>query len=264
MSQHHNRLKSQLNRFLNSTTTTATAPDFQHEDQLRSSSQRNAISSLSSITTAALSIIKSQVNPIMDPSTTTTSTLNTQFPDQESLQAFRVDRKLFEKLNKLSEKILKYCNSERMNLVNSPPYIIDILPDINLCLNVIQATYDTKLHILNEIEYFLVASRNLLDKLHKIIDLFKTAGKRMYDERSDERARLTKYTLILSHLLAELKSLFPKDVYEGQQFRIGKYYFIIFFGLINSSFSKLVRVHRPIVRTRRSIFSLNFFFFLLS
>lgn len=44
----------------------------------------------------------------------------------------------------------------------------------------------------------------------------------MYDEQSDERAKLTKLTLILSHMLAEMKSLFPKDVYEGQSFRIAK------------------------------------------
>ena len=69
---------------------------------------------------------------------------------------------------------------------------------------------------------FNLMSKNLLDKLTKIVDLFKQAGKRMYDEGSEERARLTKYTLILSHMLAEMKSLFPKDVYEGQNFRIAK------------------------------------------
>lgn len=143
-------------------------------------------------------------------------------PDEIPAAYFRVDKKLFEKLNKLSEKILKYCQSERMQLINSPPYIIDILPDICQVLNVIHATYESKFHVLENIEYFCVMSRNLLEKLQGIIELFKMAGKRIYDERSEERAKLTKFTLLLSHMLAEMKSLFPKDVYEGQSFRVAK------------------------------------------
>ncbi len=97
--------------------------------------------------------------------------------------------KLFEKLNKLAEKILKYCQSERMNLINSPPYIIDIIPDICQVLNTINITYENKMHVLNDIQYFNVMSKNLLEKFLKIVDLFKLAGRRIYDESSDERAR---------------------------------------------------------------------------
>lgn len=136
--------------------------------------------------------------------------------------AIKIDKKLFDRLNKLADKVHKYCQCERMKLVNSPPYIIDIIPDICQMLAIIQSTYENKMHVLNNIEYFNVFSRNLLDKLTKLVDLFKQAGKRIYDETSDERARLTKYTLILSHMLAEIKSMFPKDVYEGQSFRIAK------------------------------------------
>jgi E3 ubiquitin-protein ligase CBL len=64
--------------------------------------------------------------------------------------------------------------------------------------------------------------RNCLDKLQQLADLFKIAGKRMYEETSLERQQLVKYTLTFSHILAEIKSLFPKDVYEGQNFRIAK------------------------------------------
>ena len=66
-------------------------------------------------------------------------------------------------------------------------------------------------------------SCNLLEKLQRIIDLFKTAGKKIYDKQGEDRARLTKLTLLLSHILAEIKSQFPRDVYEGQQFRIAKH-----------------------------------------
>jgi E3 ubiquitin-protein ligase CBL len=122
----------------------------------------------------------------------------------------------------LSEKVLKYCQCDKLKLVNSPPYIIDILPDICQHLNIIQIAYENKMHVLNDIEYFNIFSRNLVDKLNKLVDLFKQAGRRIYDESSDERARLTKYTLILSHMLSELKSMFPKDVYDAQSFRIAK------------------------------------------
>lgn len=110
-------------------------------------------------------------------------TMATRDDGTSALGQFKVDKKLFEKLNKLSEKILKYCQSERMNLINSPPYIIDILPDICQLLNVIQATYESKLHVLSDIEYFNIFSCNLLEKLLKIVDLFKQAGKFNFSKR---------------------------------------------------------------------------------
>ena len=117
----------------------------------------------------------------------------------------KVDRRLFEQINKLSDKVLKYSRSEKLKLVNSPPFIIEILQDICRHLNNIQSSYDKKMPILNEIEYFKVFSRNLIEKLEKIRYLFKEQGKRIYDENSNERVLLTKYTFILSHMLAELK-----------------------------------------------------------
>lgn len=134
----------------------------------------------------------------------------------------KIDKKHFDKINKLSDKLLKQCQSERMNLINSPPYIIDILPDICQVFNTIYVVYENKLHILNEIDYFCLLIKNCLDKFQQLLDLFKSAGKRMYDVESAERQQLTKYTLTFSHMLAEMKSLFPKDVYEGQNYRITK------------------------------------------
>ena len=134
----------------------------------------------------------------------------------------KIEKKHFEKVNKLADKILKNCQSEKMNLINSPPYIIDILPDICQIFNTISVIYENKLHLLNDIEYFCILMRNCLDKFQQLIDLFKLAGKKMYEETSEERQKLIKYTLVFSHILAEMKSIFPRDVYEGQSYRIAK------------------------------------------
>jgi E3 ubiquitin-protein ligase CBL len=136
--------------------------------------------------------------------------------------SIKLEKKHFDKVNKLCEKLLKLCQSERLNLINSPPYIIDILPDLCQAFNTIYFVYENKLTVLNDIDYFCLLIKNCTDKLQQVIDLFKTAGKRMYEEASAERQQLTKHTLTFSHILAEIKSLFPRDAYEGQHFRIAK------------------------------------------
>lgn len=134
----------------------------------------------------------------------------------------KIEKKHFDKVKKLADKLLKHCQSERMNLINSPPYIIDILPDICHVFDTIYVVYENKLHLLNDLDYFCVLIKNCIEKFQELIDLFKLAGKKMYEENSVERQKLVKYTLTYSHMLAEMKSIFPKDVYEGQSFRIAK------------------------------------------
>ena len=136
--------------------------------------------------------------------------------------AVKIEKKHFERIYKLVDKIVRYCQSDRMNLINSPPYILDILPDINQTFVSIYSAYENKLHLLTDIEYFGVLISNCMEKFEYVVDLFKTAGKRMYEETSAERQRLTKMTLIFSHMLADMKSIFPKGIYEGQIFRIAK------------------------------------------
>ncbi len=40
-----------------------------------------------------------------------------------------IDRRTIEKTWKLMDKVVKLCQHPRMNLKNSPPFILDILPD---------------------------------------------------------------------------------------------------------------------------------------
>ena len=134
----------------------------------------------------------------------------------------KVDKKLFDKMNKSIDKVVRLCQQERLNLINSPPYIIDILPDIYSHLSHIAGSYENKMHILNEIDYFVIFMSNLYNKCDKVNKLFREAGKRMFEETSNDRKELIKYSLTFSHLLAELRSLFPSFVYEGLNFRIAK------------------------------------------
>lgn len=142
--------------------------------------------------------------------------------NQSITSSVKLDKKMFDKVNKLADKLLKYCQSEHMHLINSPPYIIDILPDICQIVNTVAFVYENKMTQLNEIDYFCVLMRNTLEKFQELVDLFKSAGKRMYEETSVERQKLVKYTLTYSHMLAEMKCMFPKDIYEGETFRIAK------------------------------------------
>jgi E3 ubiquitin-protein ligase CBL len=187
-----------------------------------SSDMSNSLNSM--ISSAACAAVNSFQSIIQ--TTTTVMSANSgnsvQIDGTDEDFSFKLDKKHFEKVNRLAEKLLKYCQSERMNLINSPPYIIDILPDICQAFNTILFVYENKLHVLNEIDYFCILIQNVLDKFQQLVNLFKVAGKRMYEETSDARQLLIKYTLIFSHILAEMKSIFPKDVYEGQMFRIAK------------------------------------------
>ena len=54
------------------------------------------------------------------------------------------------------------------------------------------------------------------------IKLFKEGKEKMYDENSSCRRALTKLSLVFSHMLAELKGIFPNGAYIGDAFKITK------------------------------------------
>lgn len=137
-------------------------------------------------------------------------------------QKIQVDRKTIEKAWKLMEKVIKYCQNSRMHLKNSPPYILDILPDTYHTLQVIMGKYDDKMHVLTENEYFKIFLDNLMRKLKQAIRLFKEGKDQMFIEDSRCRRGLTKLSLIFNHMLAELKGIFPNGCYIGDSFRITK------------------------------------------
>ena len=134
----------------------------------------------------------------------------------------QIDRKTIEKTWKLMDKVVKLCQNPRMSLKNSPPYILDILPDTYQHLKLIISKYEERMHILNDCEYFRLYIENLMKQSKQAIKQFKDGKDKMYVDNSSFRRCLTKLSLIFSHMLAELKALFPNGAYVGGGFRITK------------------------------------------
>lgn len=133
-----------------------------------------------------------------------------------------IDKRTIEKSWKLMDKVVKLCQHPKMNLKNSPPFILDILPDTYQHLKLIHNKYEERLHLLNDNEYFRTFIENLMNKCKKTIKFFKDGKERMFDENSQCRRNLTKLSLVFSHMLAELKAIFPNGTYAGDNFRITK------------------------------------------
>lgn len=75
---------------------------------------------------------------------------------------------------------------------------------------------------LGENEYFRVFMENLTKKTKQTISLSKEGKERMYKENSQPRRNLTKLSLIFSHMLAELKGIFLRGLFQGDTFQITK------------------------------------------
>uniref|UniRef100_A0A4W5RQ61 E3 ubiquitin-protein ligase CBL n=1 Tax=Hucho hucho TaxID=62062 RepID=A0A4W5RQ61_9TELE len=133
-----------------------------------------------------------------------------------------VDKKTVEKCWKLMDKVVRLCQNPKLALKNSPPYILDLLPDTYQHLRTILSRYEGKMEALGDNEYFRVFMENLTKKTKQTISLFKEGKERMYEENSQPRRNLTKLSLIFSHMLAELKAIFPNGLFQGDNFRITK------------------------------------------
>nr|XP_045002933.1 E3 ubiquitin-protein ligase CBL-B isoform X3 [Jaculus jaculus] len=134
------------------------------------------------------------------------------------------DRRTVEKTWKLMDKVVRLCQNPKLQLKNSPPYILDILPDTYQHLRLILSKYDDnqKLAQLSENEYFKIYIDSLMKKSKRAIRLFKEGKERMYEEQSQDRRNLTKLSLIFSHMLAEIRAVFPSGQFQGDNFRITK------------------------------------------
>lgn len=74
-----------------------------------------------------------------------------------------------------------------MALKNSPPYILDLLPDTYQHLRTILSRYEGKMETLGDNEYFRVFMENLTKKTKQTISLFKDGKERMFEENSQPR-----------------------------------------------------------------------------
>lgn len=57
------------------------------------------------------------------------SKLHGAFAEAMAPPKLMIDRRALEKTWKLMDKVVKLCQQSKMNLKNSPPFILDILPD---------------------------------------------------------------------------------------------------------------------------------------
>ncbi|EMP29008.1 E3 ubiquitin-protein ligase CBL [Chelonia mydas] len=84
-------------------------------------------------------------------------------------------------------KVVRLCQNPKLALKNSPPYILDLLPDTYQHLRTILSRYEGKMETLGENEYFRVFMENLMKKTKQTISLFKEGKERMYEENSQPR-----------------------------------------------------------------------------
>lgn len=150
------------------------------------------------------------------------SKLHVAFSDAMAPPKLTTDKKTLDKTWKLMDKVVKLCQHPKMNLKNSPPFILDILPDTYQRLRLIYSKYEDKMVTLHNNEHFNVFIVNLMRKCKQAIKLFKEGKEKMFDENSHYRRNLTKLSLVFSHMLSELKALFPNGTFAGDQFRITK------------------------------------------
>lgn len=150
------------------------------------------------------------------------SKLQGAFSEAVTPQKYAPDKRTLEKTSKLMDKVVKLCQHQKMNLKNSPPFILDILPDTYQRLRFICSKYEENVVALHNNEHFHIFIVNLMRKCKQAIKLFKEGKEKMFDENSHYRRNLTKLSLVFSHMLSELKALFPNGVFAGDQFRITK------------------------------------------
>lgn len=105
-----------------------------------------------------------------------------------------VDKRTIEKSWKLMDKVVKLCQHQKMNLKNSPPFILDILPDTYQHLRQVYSKYEDRLHTLNDNEYFKIFIENLMNKCKQTIKLFKDGREKKTKHRQTPNSPRPKKT----------------------------------------------------------------------
>uniref|UniRef100_A0A8C6KMC1 E3 ubiquitin-protein ligase CBL n=1 Tax=Nothobranchius furzeri TaxID=105023 RepID=A0A8C6KMC1_NOTFU len=147
--------------------------------------------------------------------------LSSQFPTREDLR-------LQEKASKRLQKLKELCTNARLGLKNSPPYLPELVRETATLLSQVWEPYKglgPSAGLLprgDEAKYLRVHIKNLLDKTDRAVLLFKDGKERMFDETSSHRRNLTKLSLLFSHMLWELKAMFPGGYFQGDTFKVAK------------------------------------------
>ncbi|XP_077950557.1 E3 ubiquitin-protein ligase CBL-C isoform X9 [Gasterosteus aculeatus] len=138
------------------------------------------------------------------------------------------DRLLVDKLLKRLVKLRHLCANARLGLRVSPPYLPELVSDTAALLTQVWEPYrgpgaaGGRAPRGDEAEYLRVHARNLLDKTERALLLFKEGREKMFDETSSCRRNLTKLSLLFSHMLWELRAMFPGGGFQGDTYRVTK------------------------------------------
>lgn len=137
------------------------------------------------------------------------------------------DRRMLDKTLKRLRKLQLLSSNPRLGLKNSPPYLPDL---VSHTVKALTQVWEPHLGAGaggqepkgDEADYLRVHVSHLLDKTERALLLFKEGRDKMLEEASNGRRNLTKLSLLFSHMLWELKALFPEGKFQGHSFRLTK------------------------------------------
>ncbi|KAH7732177.1 E3 ubiquitin-protein ligase CBL-B [Aphelenchoides avenae] len=129
------------------------------------------------------------------------------------------DRRTIQRCFSGMETVIRCCQQSKLNLKNSPPFILDILPDTYHHLNLIFTNDST---VLQHNLYLQIFMTNMHSKCKQTIKLLKEEREKLMEEGSPARRSLSMKSLIFSHMLSELKAEFPEGRFIRDKFRITK------------------------------------------
>ncbi|XP_074538919.1 E3 ubiquitin-protein ligase CBL-C isoform X2 [Halichoeres trimaculatus] len=138
------------------------------------------------------------------------------------------DHRLVDKALKRMDKLYELCTNPRLALRNSPPYMPDLVSQTRELLKQVWEPYrgfkaaGGQVPRGDEAKYLRVHVRNLLDKTDRAVLLFKDGREKIFEETSSYRRNLTKLSLLFSHILWELKAMFPGGGFQGDSYRVTK------------------------------------------
>ncbi|KAL0985047.1 hypothetical protein UPYG_G00152240 [Umbra pygmaea] len=137
------------------------------------------------------------------------------------------DRRIVDKALKRLEKLHRLSTNPRVGLRNSPPYLPDLVSETATLLTQVWEPYRRpgaggQTPREDEGEYLRVHTKHLLDKTERALLLFKEGRDKMFEETSNYRRNLTKLSLLFSHMLWELRAMFPERQFQGDTYRLTK------------------------------------------
>ncbi|XP_056237522.1 E3 ubiquitin-protein ligase CBL-C isoform X3 [Seriola aureovittata] len=138
------------------------------------------------------------------------------------------DRRLVDKALKKMDKLHELCTNPRLGLRNSPPYLPDLVSEATALLVQVWEPFrgskaaGGQVPRGDEAIYLRVHVRNLLDKTDRAVLLFKEGREKIFEESSSYRRSLTKLSLLFSHMLWEMKAMFPDGSFQGDTYRVNK------------------------------------------